>query len=312
MSLNPKQHKAFTMIELIFVIVIMGILAKFGVEFLAQAYKSFIFSKVNNELQANSAYATELISKRLEHRIKQSVIYRSPETLGNNSDTNFRTLDSGSDANATVLEWIGTDIEGYIDERWSGVIDLNTTETNATQITSLETNTTSIDNLIKILSNNNSTINDAAIYFVGTYTGNNQWGWDGNVTEFNTLSNVEIYPINSTTSINKFVPPAASVGGYTGVSATEYYKLAWTAYAVSLESNSTTGNNDLYLYHNYQPWKGEQYDDTGIGVEKNLIMHNVSSFQFRAAGSLIKIQICTKNDLITNEEYSICKEKTVY
>jgi len=41
-----KTRAAFTMIELIFVIVVMGIIGKFGVEFLAQAYKSFIFSSV--------------------------------------------------------------------------------------------------------------------------------------------------------------------------------------------------------------------------------------------------------------------------
>ena len=42
---------AFSMLELIFVIVILGVLSKFGVEFLAQAYNNFIFSKINNTLQ---------------------------------------------------------------------------------------------------------------------------------------------------------------------------------------------------------------------------------------------------------------------
>jgi len=314
MKNSNRGRKAFTMLELLFVIVIMGILAKFGVELLSQAYKSFIFSKINNKLQSDSAYATELISKRLENRIKQSVIYRNP-TLGN-SDVNFKSLDSGADANATVLEWIGTDIEGYRSGTWSGIIDLNSTVTNLNQIMSINTNTTNIDNLIKILSDNNSTVNDAAIYFVGNYTANHKWGWDGNLTEFDVQANVDIYPIQNDANLSLFKPALTSLGGintFNGVSAKEYYKLAWTAYAVALENyNAATNMGDLFLYSNYQPWKGEQYDDGGINVRKDLILNNVSSFQFRAAGSLIKIQVCTKDVLIASEEYSLCKEKTVY
>lgn len=314
MKTNNRQHKAFTMLELLFVIVIMGILANFGVELLSQAYKSFIFSKINNKLQSDSAYATEFITKRLENRIKQSVIFRNP-ALGN-SDVNFRSLESGTDTNASVLEWIGADLEGYRNGTWSGIIDLNSTMTNANQITSLNTNTNTIDTLIRTLSYNTSTVNDAAIYFVGNYTANHEWGWDGDLTKFDTLANVDIYPVNSDANVTRFIPAPTSVAtpnSFSGVSAKEYYKLSWTAYAVALEDyNATTNMGNLFLYHNYQPWKGEQYDDTGINVQKNLILNNVSSFQFRSAGSLIKIQVCTKDVLIASEEYSLCKEKTVY
>ena len=71
-----KTRSAFTMIELIFVIVVMGIIGKFGVEFLAQAYKSFIFSNVNNTLHSKSASAVEFIASRLQYRIKDSLIMR--------------------------------------------------------------------------------------------------------------------------------------------------------------------------------------------------------------------------------------------
>ncbi len=64
------------MIELIFVIVIMGIIGKFGVEFLAQAYRSFISTTVNHNLQSSSASAVEFVSTRLQHRIKASTIAR--------------------------------------------------------------------------------------------------------------------------------------------------------------------------------------------------------------------------------------------
>ncbi|OHD86185.1 MAG: hypothetical protein A2Y52_04415 [Sulfuricurvum sp. RIFCSPLOWO2_02_43_6] len=57
------RKSAFTLLELIFVIVVIGILSKFGIELLAQAYKSFIFSSINNPLQANGAMAVETIAQ---------------------------------------------------------------------------------------------------------------------------------------------------------------------------------------------------------------------------------------------------------
>ncbi|MEA1916868.1 MAG: hypothetical protein U9N42_04985, partial [Campylobacterota bacterium] len=44
-------------------------------------------------------------------------------------------------------------------------------------------------------------------------------------------------------------------GDFEGMKIYEFYKLAWTAYAI--EHNSTT--NELRLYSNYQPWKNEKY-----------------------------------------------------
>lgn len=60
-----RVRTAFTMIELIFVIVVMGIIGKFGVEFIAEAYKGFINAKINHELQATSEQTVEIIAARL-------------------------------------------------------------------------------------------------------------------------------------------------------------------------------------------------------------------------------------------------------
>ena len=73
------------MLELVFVIVVIGIIGKFGLEFIAQAYKHFIFSNINHSLQAKSTTAIEQISSRLRYRIKKSVIIsvsKQPITAG--------------------------------------------------------------------------------------------------------------------------------------------------------------------------------------------------------------------------------------
>ena len=169
-----KFRKAFSMIELIFVIVIMGIIAKFGTEFLAESYKSFIFSKINNKLQANSATAVEFIASRLQYRIKDSVIAKIDKD-------DFKAL-ADADSSYTIIEWVSSDAEGFrglSKPYWSGIIDVEHSDANASLLISPETNTTEMNQLIKKLSYGDSDINSSAIYFIGSNNDINGYGWNG-------------------------------------------------------------------------------------------------------------------------------------
>jgi len=300
-----RRH-AFTLLELIFVIVIMGILAKFGVEFLAQAYKSFISSSVNNALQAQSAAAVETIGSRLQYRIKDSVIARR-------LDGTFEPLASNTDPTIPILEWVGSDIEGFrgntaVLPHWSGIIDLKDPSTTATSLVSPGTDTTEIDTLIGVLSHGSgTTIDNAALYFVGSDSDiKTGYGWDGNLTAINT-QNGTMHPINDVSGQPTQFAPAS--GDFTGVDVYEYYQLAWTAYAVGIDDyNDTTKTGTLKLWYDYQPWQGDIY----TSGKSAIIMDNVSTFQFKAVGSIIKIQVCVNSDLVKDEEYSLCKEKTIF
>ena len=303
------RRLAFTMLELVFVIVIMGILGKFGVEFIAQAYRNFIYANVNAKLQADSEMAVETIASRLQFRIKDSIIAR----VNDGNLSNFKAL-AGSDynASATVLEWVGSDIEGYRGDTlpyWSGVIDLRDPATTSTVLRSPETNTTRLNTLIGVLSNLLSNVNDSALYFMGSDSNiKTGYGWDGNAL---TDQNGTMHPVRRNAIADQFVPINGATGAdnnFSGVDVYEYYQLAWSAYAV--EHNTTT--NDLWLHYNYQPWRGENYRSDG---NKTLIMQNVSTFRFKAVGSVVKIQVCVKSDIIdggSNGGYSLCKEKTVF
>lgn len=298
------RKSAFTLLELIFVIVVIGILSKYGVELLSQAYKSFIFSSVNNALQANSAAAVESIASRLQYRIKDSVIAKQ---IGGN----YQALASNTDLTAPILEWVGADIDGFRGNvgtlpHWSGIIDLDLSSQNL--LVSPETNTTALNDLIDILSPSATTINDAALYFIGSDSDiQTSYGWSGALT----TQNGAMHPIRSNGAINRFVPINGQTGtdnNFSGVDVYEYYQLAWTAYAVGITDYNATGNGTgtLTLWYDYQPWRGDIYTD-GTPVK---LMDNVSTFRFRAAGSIIKIEVCVNSDLM--EDYSLCKEKTIF
>jgi len=292
------RRSAFTFIELVFVIVIIGFLAKFGVEFLAQAYNNFIFSKVNHSLQSKGEAAVEGIASRLQYRIKDSVIARDITPPG----LSFQALASSTlDKNATVLEWVGMDIDGLRGgniPNWSGIIDLYHPTTSNSLLISPDTNFTSIHNTINALSNGSSDVNDTAIYFVGSDSNINNYGWDGVALKDHNTS--VMHPINITTN-NQIISNITGVD-FNGTDVFEYYQLAWTAYAV--EHNVTSG--DLTLYYGYQPWNGQTY----ANAKSALLMENVDTFRFKAIGSIIKIQVCVNTDLM--EDYSLCKEKTIY
>ena len=75
----------------------------------------------------------------------------------------------------------------------------------------------------------------------------------------------------------------------------------------TMQSNGDDGN--LTLYYNYRPWEGDTYLDGSSSV----IMQDVDTFQFKAVGDLLKVQLCVKDGNISSDGgYSICKEKTLF
>lgn len=294
-----RNRAAFTMIELIFVIVVMGIIGKFGVEFLAQAYKSFIFSSVNNALQAKSAMAVEFIATRLQYRIKDSVIARTGTVAV------AEGIGSAAGVTYTVLEWVSMDIDGYrgtTTPNWSGIADLDPGQA-ADVIESPGTSTNTASTLINTLSYGDKTVGDAALYFIGSNSDVTiDYGWDANITN----QSAAMHPINSVVGQPTQFAPATLVPSFAGIDIYEYYKLAWTAYAVVNRDFDGDGDDDLVLYYDYQPWNGQSL----ANARQAMIMEDVNTFQFTAIGSIIKIQVCANSDLV--EDYSLCKEKTVF
>lgn len=292
------MRKGFTLIELIFVILIFGILSKFGADILYKVYENYVYSNTFNRLENQSEAAVKQIANRLQYRIKDSTIAR------NTIDGTIVPIASNS-GTENVLEWIGIDIDGWqgsgagsTKPDWSGFIDLQASPVDGSYLVS--PGTTSVP----------TTLGDPAIFFIGSNVDLNSsaFGWDRTTVMPNQAN--DMHPVTLTAGTDRLA--SATTGDFTGEDVYEYYELAQSAYAVSLE----TGGN-LYFYYNYQPWNGIRAEDLGAAIQTNskrsLIMENVSSFKFTSMGDIMVIQVCVSDSNITGVgEYAICKEKVVF
>ncbi len=296
-----KRHNAFTMIELIFVIIIMAFIGTYGVEFMASAYRGFVDATVYNRMQAQSEAAVTQIASRLQYRIRDSVIVRQAVGGVFNSLPNAAPTDR-------VLEWVGYDIDGWRGTwngaaamnlpNWSGFIDVDAG--TAAGLVTPNSNLGNINQTIGALSNG-GTVNSAAIFFIGANTNLNNYGWAaGGVANQSGTA----HPVAMTGNDQLLPRPALGVD-FSGVDVYEYYQLAWSAYAIV----HNTVTNQLLLRYNYQPW------NNNFNATQTVLMENVDQFRFQARGEMIWIQVCTKDQNFQNTDdgnYSVCKEKVIF
>jgi len=174
-----KKRTAFTMIELVMVIVVLGIVASIGAEIVTKLYENYLRTRAINQLQSQTEITLEQIAKRLQFRIKDSV--RASDDNG----TTWSALPSAI-VGFGIIEWIGISNESFLGEwdgasvvpGWSGLIDMEHANTALATLT-LETPGSRLDfanNTINALTNNTVTMdvagtNRPAIIFKGTKPG---------------------------------------------------------------------------------------------------------------------------------------------
>lgn len=301
------MKKAFTMIELVMVIVVLGIVASIGAEIILSLYNNYLRSRAINQLESQTELVLEQIAKRLQYRIKASTIARK-------SDGSSTSL-SNSDTTYAILEWIGYSNESLLGTPpgWSGFIDLSSTDTDRN--TTVATFKTSDSNLsfasttMGALTNGDIDLTagkEAALIFQKSYN-SVEFGWgtssnvnhDGNATIKVILNNNEKLEISNENASD--IPDEIY----------EHYVLAHSAYAIVPSDFSSTDFN-LTLRYNYQPWHDEDFDSNPNNSA--LLAEHVSLFQFKQDDTVIRLKLCLhdNNTTGTNDRIAICKEKVVY
>lgn len=117
------MKRGFTLIELVFVIVVLGIISMFGADLYTKIYKSYVHVRAVNQLEARTQNAMMLITNRLEDRIKSSTIGRDLAV------NDFVPISDLTEQRFDILEWIGQSVETRnINKRnpgWSGFMSMS-------------------------------------------------------------------------------------------------------------------------------------------------------------------------------------------
>ena len=312
------MKRAFTLLELVVVIVVLGIIAMMSFNAIMNIYSNYFQTKTVNELETQTEIALEQISKRLEHRIKPSVIARKPSGGFLPLNDSRVNLNSGYE----ILEFIPYAYEIFNDVpsgnkagRYSGYVDL-AKSSPATGLISPGSNfTTGVVETIKDLTCRGETRDATCVDFTKK---------DGGVVAI--FSDV-YYNVQSSFGYSNGTVPVSldiakvgvkstdgdtlEISGFGGKQISEQYHLAYTANAIVPEQSAdpkdaANGVFDLNLYYDYRPWMGEKYKPNG---EKATLAKNVTRFVFTEKNGVIVLKLCMR---AKNSEITICKSKAVY
>lgn len=304
-----ENKKAFTLLELIFVIIILGIVSSIGSTIIVQVYESYIIQRAVHNASLKSELAINQIGNRLLYRVDESMLARKPLSTGIILDTDVYPVSDvplSKVNDYTALEWISYENDGFsksFQPGWSGFTDLN-----ASTYASISTTGSKLTDEATVLNNlAGGTAGKPAIIFTGAA----EYRTGGNYAALCMYRNDGcIFPVNLPTADTTltFSTEGDRVAGQMIYS--EFYQLLASAYAVVPENQHTVNGItvwDLMFYSNYQPWLGENHTDG----TKSLLAKNVSVFRFKQESSSIRIKICTMSQITETEQVSTCKEKAV-
>jgi len=266
------------MLELIFVIVILGIVTSVGAQIIAQVYESYIVQRAQYRATTKTELALQQIANRLRYAIPGTVVSRP-----NKTGTPTPITDIGAaNANDKVLQWVGADGDSFeaisSDSNrkpgWSGFCDIDAYTPGST---SFPTPGSNLDLATTIIGNLGGDIQNANIFFPHSTAA---FGVDSATGETITLDNA--------------IP--------SGTDIYERYKLAWSSYALEVD-----GNNDLILHYNFTP-------DIGASIDGNssILLHHVTNFRFKGSEGSLRIKICKWERVGEDANITACKEKVIF
>ncbi|MFK5976748.1 MAG: prepilin-type N-terminal cleavage/methylation domain-containing protein [Sulfurovum sp.] len=296
--IHNQKRAGFSMLELVFVIVILGIISSLASEIIARVYQSYIVQRASNRSSIKTEIAAMQIANRLSHSIPNTVIGRVSDINGT-----YRSIENLDNANYSVLEWVGSDIDGFQGNSatgisgWSGFIDINSPSTTKDRFLTLGSNIQNANAYIQALSTNLNTtgLDGTALFFPGTYNVNTI-GYNGNISGISIVSGrasptiFTLYPIDPAPRVIK-----------------EHYKLAWSAYAI-VPTIQPNGLWTLNLHYDLQPWNGVDYNNGG---QQSILLRNVSVFQFSGNENSIRFKLCQQEWINNSDRVTTCKEKAV-
>ncbi|OHD90382.1 type II secretion system protein [Sulfuricurvum sp. RIFCSPLOWO2_12_FULL_43_24] len=309
--ITQRVRKAFTMIELLFVIVILGIVGGFALEAVRQYYEGIFRTQEYTKRVAEADQILEQLSKYFENAISSSIV---------NLDINPGTVacygPPTTSASDFTVAFVGVDVDsmrGISGNRpgWSEEVQL---VAGSNDINGSDANYTMANNIISLLGT--STLRGSALYDSESIDSNAcvrfNFAGEGKVG-FHKLDGVNPNPMaNGLLRLNNDNNATHGHRKY----------LLRTGYAFRVDDNGS-----FWMYSNFRPWVDEHFSASG---KINLLGQNVAHFyaDYNATdfmnnpsvsdrGLVWRLKVCMRG-LDTNlstsdtESQGICRERRVH
>lgn len=310
------MRRGVTLIELIFVIVILGLVGMIAIGTISHFYKGSYYQNQYAQSTADLDRTLAVIEKNLKNAIRDSIVL-----LDGTDGVACQQIASQAQANNYTLGFISIDEDsrrGYWDTAtaryqpgWTG--EATVTGSGVMTLLAPEANFNYADTIIQAVSGGTKALTNGAIY---RYSYDDALDSCTNFRWIGTTGNA-MEPISAKVSATTL-----QILGTFGKSSS-VYQLAWTGKAFQLSSD---GN--LSLYTNFQPWSAT--NNLYTSGTKNLVATNVSHFSVRREGNsqmlvgnsafhgeFYRVNVCMKevNDINSSSNTlskQVCKEKSIY
>jgi len=309
------MKKAFTMIELIMVIIVLGIVASIGAEIIVKLYDNYMRTRTINALETKTEVALEQIAKRFQYRIKDSTIARRFNDATGLANNILPISSPNLDNTYKIIEWIGYSNESFLGTPrpgWSGLIDMYNPNTSNVGVITLQTpdsNLTYAQNIMNVLTRGkvNLTANhEAALIFKRPWD-IKDFGWEEDNANHDDNATLKVrINANDIFQTSNELDPTTEIY--------EQYYLAASAYALVPDNGVAANTRDfnLTLYYNYAPWLPA--DNNYSRGDRSVLVEHVNLFHFRQDQTLLRFKLCIHdaNQTGFGERIVVCKEKVVY
>ncbi len=307
MSWN-KQHKGFTFIELLFVIVILGIVGGMTLEAVRQYYNGIYRTQEIMKRTETADHVLDQLKNYFEYAIDGSIVnldrvgaanacYGIP-TQNDAGDYTVAFVSVDQDSLRTIGNFPG----------WSNEVQLGAGNT----IIAADANFTAANEIITGLG---STLVDSAIYDADSADNNACVRFNLNTGE--TINGTGYHKIASLPVPTQTVLTLNSDNNATNGHQKYLFR---TGYAFRVDQDN---NGTFYMYTGFRPWKGERYDQNGT---KNLLAQKVNHFYVDYAptgspnilgGRVWRLKVCMQGldeNLSDSEDDTrqICRERSVH
>lgn len=280
------MRKGFTLVEIIFVLVIMAVLSAGTFKAIEAIYTRSAQAKALTDLSLESQIVLDQLSVLLYNRIPNSVIGYTPGGICESIDE----LTVGR----PVLEWLTMADDALLEGKYDGFVDMNG---------SFYVDTA--NNRLLTPGNAMSNSTDLNLIFAGAFDGgagsvsacNGAFGWHN---PSSTLSYDLSFNADKNITITDSVKPEFIY---------EKYYLTHTAYAVARGADidltsacvSSLGvpvdENTLFLFYDYQPYLGETYCADGGDGNASVLAQDVTAFTAESINDVIRLSIDMNRDI---------------